>query len=104
MSFSSSFRSTASGMPEYRAASSSDQRSSSSRSGLNFALSAAWISPSSSRSAYDGSSASFAWAERSGYSSSLNHTRAASSRFSSSSSRSAVSEAIRPDSQVLRSR
>ena len=70
--FSSSFRSTASGMPESSAASSSLRASSSSRSALNVALASAWIRPSASRSAYDGSTASRACAVRSGISSPLN--------------------------------
>ena len=54
--------------------------------------------------AYAASTASFACALRSGISSPWNTTRSASSRFSSSSSRSASCAEMRPDSQVFRSR
>ena len=54
MPFSSSLRSTGSGMPEARRRAARPAAISSSRSGLNAALAAAWISPSSSRSAYAG--------------------------------------------------
>ena len=75
MSFSSSLRSTASAIPESSAASSSVDAEQVEPVVVEVALASAWIAPSSSRSAYAGSTASCAWAFRSGISSPLNVTR-----------------------------